>query len=831
MKPAPIPADEPTRQRALEDLALIDSPDEPAFDDLAHLAAIICGTPIALISLVDGNRQWFKSRVGLAASETPRDISFCGHAIVEDRLFEVPDAAADPRFANNPLVVGEPRVRFYAAVPLAPDGRHNVGTLCVIDHVPRRLTNEQREALSALGRQAVRLMDMRNASRREVGLRRDLFAQSDLSRSMIEHAGEAIISADLTGVIRSFNPAAERLLGYTAADLVNRATPEIFHDPAEVAQRAAELSAQCGEAVTGFQTFVHPLRQQDAHAAEWTYVRKDGTRIPILLTVSILKDDGGQPVGYLGMARDLTDRHRQAEQERTVACIMDIIRTSQADFIAGTPPAVLFERLINQTLEFTASEYGFIGEVLHDERGHPYLKTHALTNIAWNEETQALYEANRVSGFTFRNLHTLFGAAMTSGEPVIANDPSTDPRRGGLPKGHPEMRCFLGIPLAYGSEMVGLLGLANRPDGYDPELINSMAPLTSSCGSLIKALRLEAERAAANRTVAEQEHRLRLILETAADCFIEVDPDGRIAEWNRHAEVDLRVSRENAIGRAVDEIVQLHDAGGKSTGLRAFAPAAGGHPERSREVTVMRAGGTTFPADLVVWPVPTAAGVGHCAFLRDIGERRQLEEQQRLRFQSETLLKEVHHRVKNNMQVISSLLSIQSAKLEGEQQRGVFLECRERIRAMSLIHDRLYSTGTYEQIDFAEYLREMLALIVSSNRPDGTEVAVTLEAVPLKMSVDRAVPLSLIASELVLNSLKHGFRGRSHGTLVVRLERRGDDCLLFVGDDGPGIGRGVTNRGGVGMQLVETLTRQIRGRHEVRPDPPGAGVMIHWREP
>ncbi|MFN9957732.1 MAG: GAF domain-containing protein, partial [bacterium] len=120
--------------------------------------------------------------------------------------------------------------------------------------------------------------------------------------------------------------------------------------------------------------------------------------------------------------------------------------------------------------------------MLHDERGHPYLKTHALTNIAWNDETRALYESSRASGFTFRNLHTLFGAAMTSGEPVIANEPGTDPRRGGLPKGHPEMRCFVGIPLAYGSEMVGLLGLANRPDGYDPELINSMAPLTSSCG-------------------------------------------------------------------------------------------------------------------------------------------------------------------------------------------------------------------------------------------------------------------------------------------------------------------------------------------------------------
>jgi PAS domain S-box-containing protein len=831
MKPAPLPADEAARQRVLDELAIVDSPDEPAFDDLAHLAAIICGTPIALISLVDGNRQWFKSRVGLAARETPRDVSFCGHAIVSDDLFEVPDAAADPRFADNPLVLGAPHVRFYAAVPLAPDGRHNVGTLCVVDHVPRRLTPEQREALSALGRQAVRLMDMRNATRREVGLRRDLFAQSDLSRSMIEHAGEAIISADLAGIIRTFNPAAERLLGHAAADMIDRTTPEIFHDPVEVAARALELSARYGEPVAGFQTFVKPLHDQDAYSAEWTYIRKDGTRIPVLLTLSMLKDDAGRAVGYLGMARDLTDRHRQAEQERTVARIMEIVRTSQADFIAGAQPCALFERLLARILAFTASEYGFIGEVLQDECGQRYLKTHALTNIAWNDETRDPYESSRASGFTLRNLQTLFGAAMTSGEPVIANDPAHDPRRGGLPKGHPAMHGFLGIPLFYGSEMVGLLGVANRRDGYDTDLIGSMAPLTSSCSSLIKALRLEAERAAANRTVAEQEHRLRLILETAADCFIEIGPDCRILEWNRHAEVDLRISREAVIGRPVDEVVRLRDASGAAVGLLDVAPAGGGQPERSREVNVTRVDGTTFPADLVVWPVPTAAGVGHCAFLRDIGERRQLEEQQRLRFQSETLLKEVHHRVKNNMQVISSLLSIQSSKLEGEGQRGVFLECRERIRAMSLIHDRLYSTGSCEQIDFSDYLREMLALIVSSNRPAGTEVSVALAAVPLQMSVDRAVPLSLIASELVLNSLKHGFHGRSSGTLTVRLERQGADCLLFVGDDGPGIGNTAGTRGGVGMQLVETLTRQIRGRHEVRAEPPEAGVVVRWREP
>jgi len=239
--------------------------------------------------------------------------------------------------------------------------------------------------------------------------------------------------------------------------------------------------------------------------------------------------------------------------------------------------------------------------------------------------------------------------------------------------------------------------------------------------------------------------------------------------------------------------------------------------------------GGALPAELVAWQVSTARGSATCAFLRDIGDRKRLEEQQRLRFQSETLLKEVHHRIKNNMQVISSLLSIQSSKLDDERQRSVFLECRERIRAMSLIHDRLYSTESYEQIDFADYLQEMLALIVSSNRPAATEVTVDLAADQVRVPVERAVPLSLIASELVLNSLKHGFQGRTTGRLTVRLTRTAEACSLFIGDDGPGIsGRAEAHRG-VGLRLIDSLARQIRGRVEI--DAGAAGVRVLWGEP
>ncbi len=149
------------RLAALRDYEIMDTPPEAAFDDITLLTTFICGTPIALVTLLDTQRQWFKSVVGMDTTETPIDQSFCAHAIQQEGVFMVPDAALDARFSSNPLVTGDPQIRFYAGAPLVTPAGVRLGTLCAIDRVPREFSAEQQAALEALARSVIRSLELR----------------------------------------------------------------------------------------------------------------------------------------------------------------------------------------------------------------------------------------------------------------------------------------------------------------------------------------------------------------------------------------------------------------------------------------------------------------------------------------------------------------------------------------------------------------------------------------------------------------------------------------------------------------------------------------------
>ncbi|MCC2656351.1 MAG: domain S-box [Panacagrimonas sp.] len=252
--PAALPANEAERLAALRELRLLDTLPEPSYQDIVTLASSICDVPIALISLLDEERQWFKARVGLEAAETARELAFCGHAILQpDQMLEVADARKDPRFRENPLVTGAPDIRFYAGVPLVTEGGHALGTLCAIDRRPRTLTPQQGEALRALARQVVELLRMRRALFERDEARERLASSESRFRVIVGNLPGFVFRAEARPPwrVQYASVGVEGLTGYPPAFLENN--PRGFQQlllGEDIERVDAELSAQVAQGLS-----------------------------------------------------------------------------------------------------------------------------------------------------------------------------------------------------------------------------------------------------------------------------------------------------------------------------------------------------------------------------------------------------------------------------------------------------------------------------------------------------------------------------------------------------------------------------------------------------
>jgi GAF domain-containing protein len=199
---APVGSNETERLQALLEYQILDTLPELAFDDITTLASSICDTPIAYVSLVDRDRQWFKSIVGFSATETPRDISFCGHTIQGNQILEIEDALHDVRFADNPFVLETPNIRFYAGAPLVNPQGFALGTLCVLDQKPRKLSAQQSRALEALARQVINTLELRKAMSELKSINSELKHYSSLvanQQSALIHAAKMTSLGEMAG--------------------------------------------------------------------------------------------------------------------------------------------------------------------------------------------------------------------------------------------------------------------------------------------------------------------------------------------------------------------------------------------------------------------------------------------------------------------------------------------------------------------------------------------------------------------------------------------------------------------------------------------------------
>jgi PAS domain S-box-containing protein len=409
MQSAPLPNNEPARLAALQRYQVLDTPPESDFDDLTRLAAMICGTPIALISLVDTHRKWFKSRVGMNASETPRDVAFCAHGILQpDELFVIPDASEDPRFYDNPLVTENPNVRFYAGAPLkTPDG-HAVGMLCVMDRMPRALSPEALDTLQILSRQVVVQLEQRLKIEEleHVVAERDRIAAAlrdseQIYRELIQQSHGLICTHSLDGTLLSVNPAAANLLGYEPDELIGRHLSDIL-TPAAQHQLGAYLAQVARETtLSGYMALVTRAGEERI----WQYQ-------------NVRHEAAGQPAYVLGHAQDVTERMQAEAAVRESQERLTLLNSISAGIIAGLPTADVIARTVTalgRTFPALRVTYATI-----DEQG--WLTTRSIVQPSdMPEYSSAALDLSAAPG----SLH-----AFRTGEPISVEDIAHDPRRG-----------------------------------------------------------------------------------------------------------------------------------------------------------------------------------------------------------------------------------------------------------------------------------------------------------------------------------------------------------------------------------------------------------------
>jgi PAS domain S-box-containing protein len=488
-----------------------------------------------------------------------------------------------------------------------------------------------------------------------------------------------------------------------------------------------------------------------------------------------------------------------------------IISRVQSRFIRAAAPTEVFEPLLTDLLEFTRSGYGFIAEVLDDPQdAHRFVRILVLTDISWDEPTRSLLQKHRSGAepMEFHNLNSLLGAAITSEQVVIANDPRHDTRRGGLPAGHPGMDSFLGVPLFHGGELVGTVGLANRPGGYDAASAEFLQPLFASVAAIIGAVRLDAARRAAEQALRESEERLRATFEMAAVGIAHMAPEGRFLRVNKRLCEILGHERERLLGMRLQDVMLPEDLPDNLRHTQRLMDGAA--DSYTLEKRYRHANGGMVWVSLTVTLVRDKDGAPayFISVIEDVTSRKQTQAAllaaqaaERANAAKTEFLSRMSHELRTPLNAVlgfaqlllmdggSSLSNEQQAKLQHIEKAGAHL--------LAMINDvldlsRIESGGmplTAETVGLRVAVAEAIALVDNAARD--AKVQLRVEPSDPNTPIGEHVQadhlrLRQVLVNLLSNAIKYN---RQHGSVTVRwaATREGDAVQLQVIDTGQGL--------------------------------------------
>jgi len=520
----------------------------------------------------------------------------------------------------------------------------------------------------------------------------------------------------------------------------------------------------------------------------------------VLTTKMPLRDREERIVGTFGISRDITERKQAEEQIFKQSAVLEAINKVFLETLTCEIDEEVARVCLAVAMELTGSQFGFIGEVNQVNR----FDTIAQSDIGW--EACRIPKSDAVVMIKDMEIRGIWGKVLKDEQSLIVNDPSSHPDRVGTPKGHPPLNAFLGVPLKHAGRTIGMIALANKEPGYDLADQQAIEDLSIS---FMEAL---------NRKRAEQKLKVErayidTLYESVQEAIVMADKDDRVLRVNNNFLELFGFTKDEVVGQPVDDLIAPNNAYEIAKSITKRVTMGN---NVSLETVRQRKNGTSIDVSVLASPILIDDKlIGTYAIYRDITERKKAEQKLKASLkEKEVLLREIHHRVKNNLQIISSLLLLQSNQISGKKNLELFQESQNRVKSMALIHEKLYQSQDLASINFKEYLNTLIIGLFRSYQSHSSHVELKLNIDDISLGIDSAIPCGLIINELVSNSLKYAFPNGREGVISVVLRSLNKkDVELVVSDNGIGMPEDLDfrNTKSLGLHLVTILAEDQLG--------------------